>query len=353
MKRRGSLDFLKVLATVFIVFHHYQQVVNVQYSTGINFFGGIFYWGWMVELFFLISGFVMLPWYRRITENAPGSDFKRFMSHRYRRFIPMLAVTAVSYELMCLAVRRIVPLLADGFIKLSVWGTVCNILCIQEGWCMENFEINNPTWYICVLMLCYIFFWLITDFSRRKNVSPVYGFLLMILLGFSLIKTDASCPFFNKQCARGYIEFFLGLLLALAEEKYELHGPWRNLFYLLFAAAALFGPDEGIGGKDFSICYLFFPLLLLLFTSDGAEKLFSAKLWTTLGAIQFHTFLWHLIVIECARVILTVSGAPLEKRIYMFVTAVAAELVGTLSYFLLDKPVDRLFMAVLPKKKQA
>lgn len=79
MKRRGALDFLKILATIFIVFHHYQQIVNVTYPEGVDFCSGSFFWGHMVELFFLISGFVMLPWCRRITEGAPGSDFKNFI----------------------------------------------------------------------------------------------------------------------------------------------------------------------------------------------------------------------------------------------------------------------------------
>ena len=260
----------------------------------------------------------------------------------------MLAVTAVCYELMSLAVWHFMPQLADQFMTLSIWGTVCNILCIQCGWCMDNVFINNPTWYICVLMLCYIIFWLITDRSRKKNISPVYGYLIMIALGFSLIKIKAEYPFFNENAARGYIAFFLGLLLAIAEDRYELHGGIGASCFLAAVGVLL-----ALSGETNTICYLLFPLIILLFTSDRVEKIFSAKVWNILGAIQFHTFLWHLIIIECARIIMALSGADIKKRIYMFITAVIAELVGTLSYFLLDKPMDRLFMAVLPKKKAA
>ena len=350
MKRRGSLDFLKVIATVFILFHHYQQVMGVKYPSGINFDFGSFYWGSMVELFFIISGFVMLPWCRKISENAPGSDLKSFLFRRYRRFIPMLAVTAVCYELMCFVIMRFVPQLADQFINLSIWGTLCDILCIQSGWCMRNTMINNPTWYICVLMLCYVLFWLITAFCREKNIKPRYGYLFMILLGFSLRISGAALPFFNDSAARGYIAFFLGLLLAMAEDKYELHGVGRSAFYLLFAVIIILAPDTE---KTFSISYLFFPLIVLLFTSESVEKLFSAKLWETLGAIQFHAFLWHLTVIECARVIMALTGAPVGKRLYMFITVLLSELIGVLSYFLLDKSADRLFLAILPKEKKA
>ena len=348
MKRRGSLDFLKILATVFIVFHHYQQVLGVKYPTGVNFYAGGFSWEYMVELFFMISGFVMLPWCRRITENETGSDFKSFILRRYRRIVPMLAVTAVCYELMSAVIIRAAPLLVDEFTELSIWETVCNILCIQNGWCVGTGMINFPTWYICVLMLCYIIFWLITDLCRRKNCSPVYGYLFMIMLGFSLCETKTNIPFFNLYTARGFISFFLGILIATADDRYELHGFFRTVFYILFALAILFTPDVE---RENSIRYLFLPLIVLIFTSERVERLFTAKLWATLGAIQFHTYLWHVIVIESMRVIIAYTGAAVEKRVYMFITLIAAELVGTLSYFLLDKNADRLFTAILPKRK--
>jgi len=73
-KRNYGLDFLKIVATILIVFHHYQQVLNVEFA-GINFFGGKFYFGYLVELFFLISGFLMFKYIERIKQ---GLTFKEF-----------------------------------------------------------------------------------------------------------------------------------------------------------------------------------------------------------------------------------------------------------------------------------
>ena len=55
--RNYALDALKVAATIIIIFHHYQQLTNSSFSAGINYYGGWFYFGMMVELFFLISGY--------------------------------------------------------------------------------------------------------------------------------------------------------------------------------------------------------------------------------------------------------------------------------------------------------
>ena len=56
-KREGSLDLLKFLATCCIVMHHFQQITGAFFEGHLNFYSGNFYWGYLVELFFLVSGY--------------------------------------------------------------------------------------------------------------------------------------------------------------------------------------------------------------------------------------------------------------------------------------------------------
>ena len=56
-ERIYSLDVLKILGTVIVVFHHYQQYMEVKFPNGVNYFFGQFFFGYVVELFFLLSGF--------------------------------------------------------------------------------------------------------------------------------------------------------------------------------------------------------------------------------------------------------------------------------------------------------
>ena len=48
------------LGTILIVFHHYQQIADAFGENGINLWGGDFYFGYLVELFFMISVFLHL-----------------------------------------------------------------------------------------------------------------------------------------------------------------------------------------------------------------------------------------------------------------------------------------------------
>ncbi|MCR5118892.1 MAG: hypothetical protein K6B44_04650, partial [Lachnospiraceae bacterium] len=57
-KRDGVLDLMKIVATLCIVLHHYQQLTGAKWQ-GFNFWEDEhFYFGYLVELFFLISGIV-------------------------------------------------------------------------------------------------------------------------------------------------------------------------------------------------------------------------------------------------------------------------------------------------------
>lgn len=50
-RRVYSLDALKFLAIIVILFHHFQQETHATFAFGVNWCYGSFYWGYLVELF--------------------------------------------------------------------------------------------------------------------------------------------------------------------------------------------------------------------------------------------------------------------------------------------------------------
>ena len=46
-KRSYGLDFIKIVATIGIIFHHWQQITGAFFEGGINFWGDYFYWGYL------------------------------------------------------------------------------------------------------------------------------------------------------------------------------------------------------------------------------------------------------------------------------------------------------------------
>lgn len=128
-RREYSLDVIKIIATILIVFHHYQQVTGAMFSV-INFWDGKFYFGYIVELFFVLSGYFMWRYVDRI--NATYS-FKCFILKKMQRLLPLVAIGAVVYEILLIIYQILYGQQWLG-IQVTLWGTVIDALGIQDGW---------------------------------------------------------------------------------------------------------------------------------------------------------------------------------------------------------------------------
>lgn len=205
-ERYHNLDLLRAVAAILIVFHHYQQFFSVSFG-GINFYGGSFYWGYLVELFFMISGFVMA-----MNDKKEKSVIRRFFGKCIRVYpSSILACTAT------LVVAYTGYFLLGEFMDTSVdYSNIITIfssyLLVFSGWFMDiGLGINNPTWYLCVLLLCYIIYYGIDVISRRfhlnQNILYVLVFLLLVWVG---VLEKYCLGFLHIRINEDIVVFFLG-----------------------------------------------------------------------------------------------------------------------------------------------
>lgn len=201
MERNYYIDFLKVAATVVIFFHHFTQLIC---NGNGFFFNGPIYFGRLVELFFIISGYLMYKYQTRIIN---GEKFRKYFYNRAVRFIPLTFIAAVSYDVLAILykVKTGQPFLESN---LSLSGTLFTAINIQAGWMLQNPGINNPTWYISVLMLCYLILFVLNKAAHKCNINVNYLYIIMILIGIGVIEYSIEMPFFNAYSARGYYSFF-------------------------------------------------------------------------------------------------------------------------------------------------
>lgn len=211
-EREYSLDVLKIVATTFILFHHYQQGSGAVYKY-INFWDGQFYWGYLVELFFVLSGYFSFIYVKKIKE---GWCFREFAYKKITRLIPLLALS-VFVEAAIYLYR--IHLGAE--IEISLWGILLNALGVQTGWVTQVKAVNGPSWYISVLLLCYLLFYVVTYLSKRWRIPHTYFYIGTICVGIAINTYGLSLPFLNSSTARGYVGFFTGVLLAAYLKKYE------------------------------------------------------------------------------------------------------------------------------------
>lgn len=216
-KRYYNLDIIKIVAAVIIVCHHYQQISGIFFS-GVNFYGGKFSWGYLVELFFMISGFLTV-----YNDRCDEHCIKSFL-HKCKRIYPM----AIFAGVVLIAIVFCYRWEFDEWIfneQYGMWNIITSLLLIHQGWIYEMLPaINNPTWYLCVLILCYIIFYLIKAICRKIGICLEKRWILyviIVLISAYALHTNISLPFFRLSSQRGYSSFFMGCLLCLLVDILE------------------------------------------------------------------------------------------------------------------------------------
>lgn len=340
MKQRNySLDILKFLATIFIIFSHYQQSFGIYFYDKINFFNGDFYWGYMVELFFILSGIFTYKYIDKITEET---KLKNFFFKKYLRFLPLILITGLaclSFEIYNLIKYKI-------SFPFSIFTTITSLLGITR-WFTTNIMINNPIWYISVLLLCYILFFVVTKFAKKKNIPPNKFYIVIVFLSLIirtvLMATNFSIPFISEYIMRGYSPFFLGLILAELYEKTYFQNKKITIIICLTAILSfVIFYYKIINWAFFPLCYLVFPAIITLLKNERIEKLFNIKILSCLGGISFNSFMWHVFVIKMLQFISSFYDIKIYNFSIMLITTIITLFIGLCSYFLIEKPISKL-----------
>lgn len=353
--RNHAFDMVKVIATFCILFHHYQQTATR--VTGVNISGVHFYdpvfqpgdfsWGYIVELFFILSGFFMLSYGKKI---RAGMTFYQFYSRRAARLLPLMAVSGV----VCAGAQILYDHAYRGTFwdkDPSVFGVVLQALGIQSGWAFQAPALNSSTWYCSVLMLCYVIFYAIEYWSNRLNISPSYGFVGMILLGCSIQSYHIDMPFFDDSTGRGYSAFFFGVVFA---KLMPLLKKWQGTIWLSVIApvvylVAYYKKDGNLQYMPFLLTFVLYPAILILVQCFPLSLVSRFTFWDGWAKIGYSVFIWHIpcyILLYSAVKFLGMDPTVLVNIPMMLLCAVAMQFVGWLSYRFLEQPLGKRVAAI-------
>ena len=212
--RKVLPDILRVVLTAFVLFHHYQQLTGTFFYRGINFYGGKFYFGYIVEVFFLMSGFFMVPYVAKIRDKM---SFPAFFGKRLIRLLPSMIAATIFYDIALFFYVR----LCNGTLRyptdINIFGSIVTALGLGSWSITKDFEINPICWYVSVLLLCYILMYIFVFLSKITKIPA--GIMLAIPMIAGIVITHITefsiIPFLSTRIARGYIHFFGGLLIGI------------------------------------------------------------------------------------------------------------------------------------------
>lgn len=318
-----GFDILKIVAATLIVFHHYQQVFEVSFYP-VNFYGGKLVFGYLVELFFVISGFLTL-----YSNKVCGGGTARRFIHKLLRIYPM-ATIACAFTLIVNSVQAEIA---------SLWNTktLCaNFLLIFSGWpYFSMMGINNPTWYLCVLIQCYLAFYLIEWMSGKLKINRVWFDGAMVILVFGLYRFNLVAD----STYRGIGAFSVGLILCGVKDKVPKK-KWIPIALLASSVALLVVfPSQ----QRRIATFIAFPALVILcvwWKGKISEK--AEKLMELLSKMSFEVYIWHYPMMALEQMLLKISGYEFcRSYLTMIVFALVVWLLAYPLYKYIEVPINR------------
>ena len=238
MKRLYSLDALRGLAALSVVFWHWQHffALTGTWQDGWERAWQPFYWalkplyeaGWAaVDLFFALSGFVFF-WLYGEGIAARGMGAARFALLRISRLYPLYFATLAGAALLQFLFWRRT---GQYFIfESGDWQRFAAGLLMAQQWLPPTEEqfFDGPAWSVSIEVLLYILFFL---FCRAGLARP-RNMVVVALLAIAVIP-------FNEFIARGLMGFFIGGAVWRATEWVKPRSGAKGIARLLAGAALL------------------------------------------------------------------------------------------------------------------
>jgi peptidoglycan/LPS O-acetylase OafA/YrhL len=318
-----SLTPLRGIAALWVVSYHYLFVYfpNLHTENYTHFFAK----GYLaVDMFFLLSGFVMTHVYHRAFAENITKEYWKFLSARIARIYPLHLLVLLLFVLAALA-SQAVEYVATGTSETiplagahSVSALVANLFMLQ-GLKASSLSWNYPAWSISIEFMAYLAFpFFLAAIWRTSLVSKlILTFALcaaLICLAY-ITKDDFNQWDGPRTLLRCLPEFMLGTLLYSAFRFGAAAGlVGRDVVALGIVAATLLSLH--FGAPDLLTVAIFAVLILAAVTNTGKlAAVLNVQPLVWLGDISYSLYLIHGFVQHVATKLFQADGIADPSKI--------------------------------------
>lgn len=318
-----SIQLLRGIASLLVLCLH---SVYKEKTYGEAYFDGFSIGHIGVDIFFIISGFVML-----YTLN-PELDAKKFLLKRVIRILP------VYWATLCIAITvyLINPSLVNGGRDSSILGSIFLIPT-------HDLFLNQNAWTLTYEFIFYIIFSTLFIFKGDyKVVSVVFVILALSCVGQII---SVSNPLLSYITSSLLIEFIYGFFLCYFYKYFDFK--FKMVFVVLNIILSLLVISSNIG-VQYRFLYLGLPALttccIIILFDDWINK-YTAPLSDFLGDISYSLYLIHPFTLSGTSIILRHFEIT---NPYLFVTILISVSLfsGWLTFQLIEQPLTTKIQSI-------
>lgn len=294
MKKLNSLTGIRAIAALGVIFVHYRRLVDF----------GIFlplvkkgYLG--VDLFFILSGFIICHVYLKKFTTYHPTNALRFLVLRVARVFPVHYFMLFIY-ILYLGITSL--LMKDSGILYSTGNHIdlaLNFLNMQAWGIARHTSWNKAAWSVSAEWLAYLLFpFIAPSLQKVKGIYQNIGVILVCLGGLLLYATLHHLPQMNWTAKHGVArvvpEFIVGCCLYSLYSNIQHSPKW-----LVSVSVAAFIIGACLGIPDVVLILLLIPLLFgLAKGEDFISQVLASKLMLYGGEVSYSLYIVHWFIKE-------------------------------------------------------
>ena len=338
--RYDGIQALRFLAALLVVITHATFYATERLG------GGEFVWnngGRGVDIFFIISGVVMVISSRRLIENKDG--WKLFVTKRLQRIVP-LYWGATTFKVVTV-------LLMSGLVlhaNLDWWNIFKSYLFIPskniDG---EIVPFLGVGWTLVFEMFFYLVFAAALFF--RKNIYTFVGAVLLVFSAASLFRGETYSPWWFLMDSV-ILEFYMGMVLGYFTLKRRFWPSQLSVVACLLALAYSLLSADLLQLPRFIEAGI--PAAIIVWSTISLEKHLHGRIPGAVmffGSASYALYLFHPLIAPLAPTILkklSIVNFPLSVLCSLAIAMVAAAAI----HQWIEKPFNNIILNYSPKPSE-
>ena len=340
---RPEIDGLRAIAVGLVILYHSEININ----------GNIFFKGGFigVDIFFVISGYLITSIILNELVTTNSFSFKYFYERRIRRIMPVLIfiiLTSLPFAWIYLTPLDFVDFSKSILYSLGFSSNLYFHFSGQEYAALSGFY--KPflhTWSLSVEEQYYVlfpilFFIIFKYYKKYLFTALTFGLILSLLLAEYGSRNFSALNFYILPTR--IWELLLGSIIAYFESKNIIINKYKilslvfpSLGILMIGYSAIFFNHLGPRHPSFYTLIPIFGVALIICFSNKDEiinKILSSRIFVGIGLISYSLYLWHYPIFAFAR-IAEFSEGNITKKIFL---ALIIILLSIFTYFFIEKP---------------